>query len=199
MKNKREILISVLLIWLPTVLYMYRTKFVLNSSLDKQLFWIPLLITVFSIFCILVSHELDRRNKIPKIVDSVICISLPLLFSLSQFKWSADSNEGREFILKSGNVLIGILIIIIGNYLPKMQFSRFVGLKFWWLKNRLDIWKKSHLLAGYTWIMAGIIMIISGKPDSVVYICIYFILLYLIPLTYAVGLFWFTEDSTKNK
>lgn len=198
MKNKREILLSVLLIWLPTLLYVYKREFVLNHNLNKQLFWIPLLITIFSIFCIVVSHEFNRRDKIPNIVDSVICISLPILFSLSQFRDIVVSNNDKGFILKSGNILIGILIIVIGNYLPKMQFSRFIGLKFWWLKNRLDVWKKSHLLAGYTWIVAGIIMIVSNKPDSMVCICIYFILLYFIPLIYAIGLCLFTDDVTKG-
>lgn len=198
MKNKREMLFSVLLIWLPTIFYMYKNKYVPNSDFDKLLFFVPLLMTVFSIACIFISHELNRKNKIPNIVDYVICISLPFLFSLYQFKYIVNSNDSKEFILKSGNFLIGILIITIGNYLPKIQFSKFVGLKFWWLKNRLDIWKKSHLLAGYTWIIAGLIMIISRKPDSMICICMYFILLYLIPLIYAVGLYLLTEDATKR-
>lgn len=198
MKNKREIMISVLLIWLPTLLYIYKCGFALNSNFNKQLFGLPLVITTFSIFCILASHEFNRSNKIPNIIDSVICISLPLLFSLSQFKCIVSSNDSKEFLLKSGNILVGILIIVIGNYLPKMQFSRFIGLKFWWLKDRLDVWKKSHLLAGYTWVAAGIIMIMSNKPNSMIFICIYFTLLYFIPLIYAIGLYLFTDYARKK-
>lgn len=198
MKNKKEIALSTLLIWLPTMFYMYNTNFVFDNALSKQLALMPFVIMIFMVFCAVVAKELRKLNTIPNIISSLICISIALLFSLSQFKLVVNYGDTKEFLLKSGNIIVGVIVIIIGNYLPKMQFSRFVGLKFWWLKNRKDIWKRSHLLAGYLWILSGIIMIMSKNADDMIHIVFYFLLLYIIPLIFALVLYFFTDSKFKK-
>ncbi|HEN4571335.1 SdpI family protein [Peptostreptococcus anaerobius] len=198
MKNKKEIALSTLLIWLPTMFYMYNTNFVFDNALSKQLVLMPFVIMIFMVFCAVVAKELRKLNTIPNIISSLICISIALLFSLSQFKLVVNYGDTKEFLLKSGNIIVGVIVIIIGNYLPKMQFSRFVGLKFWWLKNRKDIWKRSHLLAGYLWILSGIIMIMSKNADDMIHIVFYFLLLYIIPLIFALVLYFFTDSKFKK-
>ncbi|MDB8850524.1 SdpI family protein [Peptostreptococcus anaerobius] len=198
MKNKKEIALSTLLIWLPTMFYMYNTNFVFDNALSKELVLMPFVIMIFMVFCAVVAKELRKLNTIPNIISSLICISIALLFSLSQFKLVVNYGDTKEFLLKSGNIIVGVIVIIIGNYLPKMQFSRFVGLKFWWLKNRKDIWKRSHLLAGYLWILSGIIMIMSKNADDMIHIVFYFLLLYIIPLIFALVLYFFTDSKFKK-
>ena len=198
MKNKKEIALSTLLIWLPTMFYMYNTNFVFDNALSKELVLMPFVIMIFMVFCAVVAKELRKLNTIPNIISSLICISIALLFSLSQFKLVVNYGDTKEFLLKSGNSIVGVIVIIIGNYLPKMQFSRFVGLKFWWLKNRKDIWKRSHLLAGYLWILSGIIMIMSKNADDMIHIVFYFLLLYIIPLIFALVLYFFTDSKFKK-
>ncbi|WP_311526085.1 SdpI family protein [uncultured Parvimonas sp.] len=198
MKNKKEIALSTLLIWLPTMFYMYNTNFVFDNALSKQLVLMPFVIMIFMVFCAVVAKELRKLNTIPNIISSLICISIALLFSLSQFKLVVNYGDTKEFLLKSGNIIVGVIVIIIGNYLPKMQFSRFVGLKFWWLKNRKDIWKRSHLLAGYLWILSGIIMIMSKNADDMIHIVFYFLLLYIIPLIFTLVLYFFTDSKFKK-
>lgn len=198
MKNKKEIALSTLLIWLPTMFYMYNTNFVFDNALSKQLVLMPFVIMIFMVFCAVVAKELRKLNTIPNIISSLICISIALLFLLSQFKLVVNYGDTKEFLLKSGNIIVGVIVIIIGNYLPKMQFSRFVGLKFWWLKNRKDIWKRSHLLAGYLWILSGIIMIMSKNADDMIHIVFYFLLLYIIPLIFALVLYFFTDSKFKK-
>lgn len=198
MKNKKEIALSTLLIWLPTMFYMYNTNFVFDNALSKELVLMPFVIMIFMVFCAVVAKELRKLNTIPNIISSLICISIALLFSLSQFKLVVNYGDTKEFLLKSGNIIVGVIVIIIGNYLPKMQFSRFVGLKFWWLKNRKYIWKRSHLLAGYLWILSGIIMIMSKNADDMIHIVFYFLLLYIIPLIFALVLYFFTDSKFKK-
>lgn len=198
MKNKKEIALSTLLIWLPTMFYMYNTNFVFDNALSKELVLMPFVIMIFMVFCAVVAKELRKLNTIPNIISSLICISIALLFSLSQFKLVVNYGDTKEFLLKRGNIIVGVIVIIIGNYLPKMQFSRFVGLKFWWLKNRKDIWKRSHLLAGYLWILSGIIMIMSKNADDMIHIVFYFLLLYIIPLIFALVLYFFTDSKFKK-
>lgn len=198
MKNKKELALSTLLIWLPTIFYIYNTNFVFDNAVSKQLVLVPLVIMIFMVFCAVIADELRKLNTIPNIISSMISISIALLFSLNQFKLIVNYGDTKELLLKSGNIIVGVVVIVIGNYLPKMQFSRFVGLKFWWLKNRKDIWKRSHLLAGYLWIFSGITMIMSKNADDMIHIVFYFLLLYIIPLIFALVLYFFTDSKLKK-
>lgn len=56
--------------------------------------------------------------------------------------------------------LVGVLFIILGNYLPKTRQSYTVGIKIPWTLDNEENWKKTHHLAGYLWILGGILMIV---------------------------------------
>ncbi|MBM7602828.1 putative membrane protein [Metabacillus crassostreae] len=53
-------------------------------------------------------------------------------------------------------VLVGIMIIIIGNYLPKCKQNYTIGIKLPWTLNSHDNWNKTHHLSGYLWIIGGL-------------------------------------------
>ena len=58
------------------------------------------------------------------------------------------------------STFVGAILIIVGNYFPKNRRNRFVGLKFPWLFSDEERWRKTHQLGAYTWILAGIVMLI---------------------------------------
>lgn len=53
---------------------------------------------------------------------------------------------------------VGVLFIIIGNYLPKSKQNYTVGIKLPWTLNNETNWNKTHRLAGYLWIIGGLLM-----------------------------------------
>lgn len=55
-------------------------------------------------------------------------------------------------------VFVGIVLILCGNYLPKCKQNYTVGIKLPWTLNSEENWNKTHHLAGYLWILSGIIM-----------------------------------------
>lgn len=58
-------------------------------------------------------------------------------------------------------VFAGLVFIVSGNYFPKNHVNKYIGLKFPWLLNDEENWDKTHKLASYTWILAGIIFILQ--------------------------------------
>lgn len=64
-------------------------------------------------------------------------------------------------------VFVGILLIISGNYFPKNHINSHVGLKFPWLFNDEEGWYRTHKLGSYTWILAGIILIIHPTRPGI--------------------------------
>ena len=58
--------------------------------------------------------------------------------------------------------LLGVLFLFIGNYLPKCKQNYTVGIKLPWTLNNEDNWNKTHRLAGFIWIIGGIVFIASA-------------------------------------
>lgn len=57
---------------------------------------------------------------------------------------------------------IGLLFIVIGNYLPKCKQNYTVGIKLPWTLNNEVNWNKTHHIAGYLWIIGGTLMFINS-------------------------------------
>jgi uncharacterized membrane protein len=57
-------------------------------------------------------------------------------------------------------VLMGVLFILIGNYLPKTKQSYTMGIRLPWTLNSEENWNRTHRLAGYLWVIGGIAFIV---------------------------------------
>lgn len=56
--------------------------------------------------------------------------------------------------------LIGILFIIIGNYLPKCKPNRYMGIRLPWTFASEENWYKTHRFGGKVWVAAGFAIIL---------------------------------------
>ena len=57
---------------------------------------------------------------------------------------------------------LGILFIIIGNYLPKCKQNYTVGIKIAWRFNDEENWNRTHRMAGFLWVICGIIFALNA-------------------------------------
>jgi len=64
---------------------------------------------------------------------------------------------------------IGLLFIIIGNFLPKVKRNWFVGIRTPWTLSREDIWNKTHRLGGKMFVFAGLLMILMVFAPQALY------------------------------
>ncbi len=62
-----------------------------------------------------------------------------------------------EFIMP---LLMGLLFILIGNYLLKTKQSYTMGIKLPWTLESEENWNRTHRLAGFLWVAAGAVMIL---------------------------------------
>lgn len=60
------------------------------------------------------------------------------------------------------SVPIALLVVVIGNYLPKCRQNYTLGIKLPWTLADEENWTRTHRLAGYVWTIGGILMIIMG-------------------------------------
>jgi len=57
---------------------------------------------------------------------------------------------------------IGILFIVIGNYMGQIRPNYTFGIKLPWTLADETVWKKTHRIGGYAFILSGLIFIIAG-------------------------------------
>ena len=54
---------------------------------------------------------------------------------------------------------MGVLFIVIGNYLPKCRQNYTIGIKIPWTLHDEENWNHTHRMAGYLWILGGLLML----------------------------------------
>ena len=59
-------------------------------------------------------------------------------------------------------VLLGISMMITGNFMPKLRNNGIIGLRTPWSMKNDTVWKKCQLFGGISFIVCGVLMIIAG-------------------------------------
>lgn len=56
---------------------------------------------------------------------------------------------------------LGLLFVIVGNWLPKCKQTYTLGIKLPWTLDDEDNWNRTHRFAGPIWVMCGLIVMLS--------------------------------------
>ena len=59
-------------------------------------------------------------------------------------------------------ILLGLLFVAIGNYMPKCKQNYTIGIKIPWTLASEENWNRTHRLAGWVWVGGGFVMLLSG-------------------------------------
>ncbi|MDD4445949.1 MAG: SdpI family protein, partial [Eubacteriales bacterium] len=62
--------------------------------------------------------------------------------------------------------LVGVLLVVCGNYLPKCRRNYTVGIKLPWTLDSDENWNKTHRFAGPVWVVGGILFIATAFFDT---------------------------------
>ena len=58
-----------------------------------------------------------------------------------------------------GGLCVGMVLIAVGNYLPKARQNYTIGIKLPWTLANEENWNRTHRFAGYLWVVCGILMV----------------------------------------
>ena len=152
-------------------------------SKNIAVFITPLIFLAAHLFCILATM-LDSRNKkqSPKVFNIIIWI-FPVF---SNFMCAAVFLSSVGHIFDAAwitTVLMALMFIIIGNYLPKCKQNATIGIKVKWTLESESNWNATHRLGGRLWVIGGILMLFSSLlPLS----CLIWVILFEIVLMVAI-------------
>jgi uncharacterized membrane protein len=57
---------------------------------------------------------------------------------------------------------LGLMFMILGNYLTKVRSNWFVGIKTPWTLSSDEVWRKTTRVGGWAFFLAGLIIALSG-------------------------------------
>lgn len=87
---------------------------------------------------------------------------------------------------------LGVMLIVIGNYMPKTTRNRSMGIKLRWTMGNDENWQKTHRLGGRLQVISGVLMLISAIFSAEVSIGILVVALVLavvVPTVYSYMLY----------
>ncbi len=118
-----------------------------------------ILLAILWIGVFVTSHDPKRQNISPKMFSLVLWI-VPVI-SLVAAATIYPINLGYELdITFFSELMVGLMLIIIGNYLPKTRQNYTLGIKIPWTLANEENWNRTHRFAGYLWMIGGILLII---------------------------------------
>ena len=188
MSKKLSIIISILNTFILTLLvFLSQNNYIaihygIDGSTDmwgnKWLFLsVPTIPLIISIVYYMYSRHSNRQNKkYENIISSVITIFFIIISWILYFAAFYPENNNNEFFIYLIALAIGILLVFISLFIPKLKRNKSLGIKTpWALKNDI-VWDKTQRIGSVLGIFSGtsaiIISIISFLMQSI-NLCIY--------------------------
>lgn len=62
---------------------------------------------------------------------------------------------------------VGVLLMVLGNYMGKLRRNFFMGIRTPWTLASEAVWERTHRLAGWLFVLAGVAMVIAAPIPAV--------------------------------
>lgn len=154
------------------------------SSKTFAVIGLPVIMTVLHIIAMTVTLNDPKKKNISRKMLSVIFWLIPVLSWIGNLMTYSYALNMQLNIGMTMNIFMGILFILIGNYMSKNRQNYTVGIRVPWTLNSRENWNRTHRLAAVLWILGGAVFLINSFIQTS--IVIYLILLIaLVPVVYS--------------
>ncbi len=199
-QNKTKLIITSIVILLPVIIGLIlwndlpdtiATHWGVNNEADGfssksfAVLGMPLILLALHWVCIF-GTKLDPKHRDinHKMLTLVlwICPVLSLLVSAVVYLTALGK------AIKVGLIVImfmGLLFIVIGNYLPKCKQSYTMGIKLPWTLNDEENWNKTHRFAGPLWVIGGVAIMATAIFESPIVFLVIVGVMVITPVVYS--------------
>ena len=133
------------------------------SSKAFGVFATPLLLAAIQWLCAVGSMKMDPKaeNLEGKVFSLVLWITpvLSIVMHALVYCTALGVNVNVQIMMP---LLMGLLMVIIGNWLPKCKQSWTLGIKLPWTLADEDNWNRTHRFAGPIWVACGMVIMLSA-------------------------------------
>lgn len=201
--NKWKIIISSVIILLPIlaglILWDYLPEQIAThwgvdgkaNGWSSRLFAViglPAFVLIAHWICLLcTSADKKNTNQNKKIYGILfwICPVISVFGSTVIYSAAFGKNFGSNIVTL---ILIGVMFIVLGNYLPKCKQNNTIGIKLPWTLKDEENWNMTHRLAGKLWVIGGLLMIATALlPNKLIpyVLCVILVVAAIVPTVYS--------------
>ena len=132
------------------------------SSKIFFVFGMPAFMLAFQWLCTLGTGADPKKANHPEKIQQLVLWIIPVLstvLSVITYVVALGQQVRVEVVMP---VLVGLVLAIVGNYLPKCKQNYTIGIKIPWTLNSEENWNKTHRFAGWLWTVCGIVIMLTG-------------------------------------
>jgi uncharacterized membrane protein len=166
------------------------------GSRAMAVFFLPLFVLAIHWICFFATcADPKNKNANGKPIKLVlwICPLISLLLCTVVYAAALGYDLSIEILMP---VLMGILFVIIGNYMPKCKQNYTIGIKLPWTLNSEENWNRTHRFAGWIWVIGGCVVMATAVLGNVFVMLGATLVMAIIPVIYS---YLFYRKSQKEE
>ena len=132
------------------------------SSRPVAVFGMPLFLAAVNLLChwgMKKALQRDDRKVAPDVlinmVGWIVGIISVIVVPMSLFM-AVGVDVPISFVM---NILLAVVFLVVGNYLPKCKMNAYIGIKLPWTYSSEENWRRTHRLGGFVWVAAGLLLL----------------------------------------
>ena len=199
-QNKKMIVFTLVLLLLPIVMGLFLWNqlpdtVVTHWGADNQpdgyssksfaVIWIPAILLATNLICIIATIIDPKAKNINTKMFSVVIWICPFI-SIVTCAMVYGYNLGYQFDMGFfSSLLIGVLYIILGNFIPKIKQNYTIGFRIPWALNNSDNWYHTHRFGGKCMVIGGIALLATSPFENVWVLLVVAIIPCILPVIYS--------------
>lgn len=156
------------------------------SSKATAVFFLPIFILIMHILCAFITSLDPKKQNIGDKVYIAVLWICPVVSAVAAVAVYAPY-IGLENInsLVFANLMLALMFIALGNYMPKSRQNYTIGFKISWALEDEDNWNKTHRFAGWLWVLGGLVLLVNTFFGNMVVMVAVIMILSIAPIIYS--------------
>ena len=159
------------------------------SSKPFAVIGIPAILLVFHLFALGITLNDPKKRNIGKMMLSVIFWIIPVVSLVVNTATLSYAMGSKIDIGMIANILVGLMFIIMGNYMSKNRQNYTVGIRIPWTLGSEENWDRTHRFASKLWVIGGIIFVINAFVQSILILVVIILMTMIAPMIYSFVLY----------
>lgn len=184
-KNKNVLILTSLIILLPVVMGLILPGYSFNVWISVAMPVFMLATHWFGIF--ITARDKNNEEQSQKVLNMVLWI-VPIISLIVSGISISVATENKVHIDMIVKIILGVVFVILGNYMPKCKPNYTIGIRVTWSLQSEENWIKTHRFTGKLWVAGGIFSLVTISVSMENFMFIYLVVILLMafaPMLYS--------------
>ena len=155
------------------------------SSKAFAVFGLPFIMLAFHLICVLATKADPKHSNITqKSMKLVLWITpaISLILCVLCYAYSLNSSLPVTTVII---IFMGMLFVIIGNFMPKVKQNYSIGIKIPPTLHDKENWYKTHRFAGKIWVAGGVAICLTAVFENIFVFMAIMLVMAFAPIVYS--------------